>query len=402
MGAEKPVDLDGDAPGRAHAQVIAESLAALVRTASVNPGMSEARMVDEIECQLASIPCELTRVEFAPGRPSLAAVLRGAGAGPSLVLNGHTDTVAIDDYARWSVEPFDGVVLDGSLWGRGAVDMKGGLAAQIACLRALAAVRDRMAGTVVAHFAAGEECGEPGTLSLLQAGFTGDYGIVTEPTGLSIATAQRGIGWFRICIEGRSTHAATPAAGLSPVPGLEQVLRRVREYNDMLASRTPHPILGNGICTVTMVAAGAEHNAVPDSCEVTLDRRMVPGETHQSVTHELREVIDEVGADHPGLVLELVDLHLPFEPSETSADTPFVALVADAVEHVTGEPARMYGTPYGSDVRNLVNDAGMEAITLGAGDVRLAHGPDERIELRELEQSVDILLSIVGRLLMSE
>jgi succinyl-diaminopimelate desuccinylase len=402
MGAEKPVDLDGDAPGRAHAQVIAESLAALVRTASVNPGMSEARMVDEIECQLASIPCELTRVEFAPGRPSLAAVLRGAGAGPSLVLNGHTDTVAIDDYARWSVEPFDGVVLDGSLWGRGAVDMKGGLAAQIACLRALAAVRDRMAGTVVAHFAAGEECGEPGTLSLLQAGFTGDYGIVTEPTGLSIATAQRGIGWFRICIEGRSTHAATPAAGLSPVPGLEQVLRRVREYNDMLASRTPHPILGNGICTVTMVAAGAEHNAVPDSCEVTLDRRMVPGETHQSVTHELREVIDEVGADHPGLVLELVDLHLPFEPSETSADTPFVALVADAVEHVTGEPARMYGTPYGSDVRNLVNDAGMEAITLGAGDVRLAHGPDERIELRELEQSVDILLSIAGRLLMSE
>jgi succinyl-diaminopimelate desuccinylase len=402
MGAEKPVDLDGDAPGRAHAQVIAESLAALVRTASVNPGMSEARMVDEIECQLASIPCELTRVEFAPGRPSLAAVLRGAGAGPSLVLNGHTDTVAIDDYARWSVEPFDGVVLDGSLWGRGAVDMKGGLAAQIACLRALAAVRDRMAGTVVAHFAAGEECGEPGTLSLLKAGFTGDYGIVTEPTGLSIATAQRGIGWFRICIEGRSTHAATPAAGLSPVPGLEQVLRRVREYNDMLASRTPHPILGNGICTVTMVAAGAEHNAVPDSCEVTLDRRMVPGETHQSVTHELREVIDEVGADHPGLVVELVDLHLPFEPSETSADTPFVALVADAVEHVTGEPARMYGTPYGSDVRNLVNDAGMEAITLGAGDVRLAHGPDERIELRELEQSVDILLSIAGRLLMSE
>jgi succinyl-diaminopimelate desuccinylase len=402
VGADNPVDLGRETPVHAHPQALAESLGALVRTASVNPGMSEARMVDEIERQLAGASCELTRVEFAPGRPSLAAVLRGVDDGPSLVLNGHTDTVAIDDYARWTVEPFDGTVRDGSLWGRGAVDMKGGLAAQIACLKALAEVRERMAGTVVAHFAAGEECGEPGTLSLIQAGFTGDYGIVTEPTGLAIATAQRGIGWFRIRIEGRSTHAATPAAGLSPVPGLEQLLRRLREYNDGLGRHAPHPILGNGLCTVTMVAGGVEHNAVPDSCEVTLDRRMVPGETHQSVTQELREVIDAVGADHPGLVLELIDLHLPFEPSETSADTPFVTLVAGAVEQVTGEPATMYGTPYGSDVRNLVNDAGMEAITLGAGDVRLAHGPDERIELRELEQSVDILLSIADRLLMSQ
>jgi acetylornithine deacetylase/succinyl-diaminopimelate desuccinylase-like protein len=129
---------------------------------------------------------------------------------------------------------------------------------------------------------------------------------------------------------------------------------------------------------------------------------MVPGETHASVTQELRELVEGVETDHPGLTLNLADLHLPFEPSETPADTPFVRLAAAAVEQVTGEPARTYGTPYGSDVRNLINDAGMEAITLGAGDVRLAHSPDERIELRELEQSVDILLSIASRLLMSQ
>jgi succinyl-diaminopimelate desuccinylase len=399
MEADKPTELDSATAVHAQGGAIAESLGALVRTASVNPGMSEARMVDEIERQLTGTPCELTRVEFAPGRPSLAAVLRGGRDGPTLVLNGHTDTVAIDDYARWTVEPFDGTVRDGSLWGRGAVDMKGGLAAQIACLKALAPAQQRLAGTVVAHFAAGEECGEPGTLSLIEAGFIGDYGIVTEPTGLAVATAQRGIGWFRVRIEGRSTHAATPAAGLSPVPALEQFLRRVREYDGQLANRPAHPILGHGICTTTMVAGGVEHNAVPDTCEVTLDRRMVPGETYESVTRELRDLVEEVGADHPGLTMKLADLHLPFEPSETPADTPFVRLAAEAVERVTGEPARMYGTPYGSDVRNLINDAGMEAITLGAGDVRLAHGPDERIELHELEHSVDIFLSIAGRLL---
>ena len=138
------------------------SLGALVRTPSVNPGMSELAMVEEIERQLEGTGCELTRVESMPGRPSLAAVLAGSEAGPRLVLNGHMDTVAIDEEARWSVDPFGGEIRDGHVWGRGSVDMKGGLAAQIACARVLGGMRDRLRGSLVLHFASGEECGEPG------------------------------------------------------------------------------------------------------------------------------------------------------------------------------------------------------------------------------------------------
>jgi succinyl-diaminopimelate desuccinylase len=370
------------------------SLSALVRTPSVNPGMSELAMVEEIERQLEGTGCELTRVESMPGRPSLAAVLRGRADGPSLVLNGHMDTVAIDDADRWSVDPFAGEIRDGSVWGRGSVDMKGGLASQIAVARVLGRMRDELTGSLVLHFAAGEECGEPGTLSLLDAGFTGDWGITTEPTGLEIATAERGTGWFEIRIHGHSTHAATPQAGANPISAAEDVLAAVRRYNEEISTRL-HPLLGHPICTVTMVAAGAQHNAVPDTCVLTIDRRLIPGETHESVRAELERVAADGIAAHDGIRAEVEAIHHRFEAAEVPGESPFIDVVAAAVGEVTGAPGRLTGTPYGSDVRNLVNDAKMEAITFGAGDVSLCHCADEHQELEALRQA-SLVMTLVS------
>jgi succinyl-diaminopimelate desuccinylase len=378
-----------DAPELSREQLGA-SLSALVRTPSVNPGMSELAMVEEIERQLEGSGCELTRVESMPGRPSLAAVLDGAGDGPRLVLNGHMDTVAIDDAARWSVDPFGGEIRDGAVWGRGSVDMKGGLASQIACAKALARVREGLYGSLVLHFAAGEECGEPGTLSLIDAGFVGDWGITTEPTGLDIATAERGTGWFEITLTGRSTHAATPQAGANPIVAAEDVLARVRRYNDDLSRRT-HPLLGSPICSVTMVQAGAEHNAIPDSCTLTVDRRVIPGETHETVRAELVSLVDGAVSPHPGIQAEVTPIHHAFEAAEVPAESAFIDVMKMAVQEVTGEPSTIVGTPYGSDVRNLVNDAQMEAITFGAGDVALCHCADEHQSLEALRQATLVL-----------
>ena len=357
-------------------------------------------MVEEIESQLAGTGCELTRVESMPGRPSLAAVLEGAPSGPKLVLNGHMDTVAIDDPSRWSVDPFGGEIRDDAVWGRGAVDMKGGLAAQIACAKALARSRDRLKGSLILHFAAGEECGEPGTLSLIENGFVGDWGITTEPTNLAIATAQRGTGWYRVGLAGRSAHASTPTAGLSPIPAVETLLGALRRYAEEIAALS-HPLLGHPLCTVTMLSAGIEHNAVADSCEVTIDRRLLPGEGYAAVLEDLRRLVAGVAADHPGIEADVSLLHHPFEPAEVPTKSPFIELAARAVLETTGAPAHMYGTPYGSDVRNLVNDAGMEAITFGAGDVAKCHCPDEHQALPELRQAALVLTRIASDLLVA-
>ncbi|MFN8161750.1 MAG: M20 family metallopeptidase [Solirubrobacterales bacterium] len=380
-------------------QELAESLSALVRVPSVNPGISETAMVAEVERQLSGTSCELTRVESMPGRPSLAAVLEGGSDGPRLVLNGHMDTVAIDDPDGWSVDPFAGEIREGSVWGRGSVDMKGGLASQIACARVLDRTRDRIRGSLVLHFAAGEECGEPGTLSLIDAGFVGDWGITTEPTDLAIATAERGTVWARINLKGRSTHAATPQAGVNPIPPLEAVLGALAAYDAELQKRS-HPLLGHPICTVTMVSAGAEHNAVPDTCEVTVDRRLIPGETREMVHGELRGLVAAAVNGAAGVKASVEEIHHPFEPAEVPSESPFIDTVDRAVRQVTGEPGRIIGTPYGSDVRNLVNDAGMEAITFGAGNVSMCHCADERQSVESLRQATIVMALVAADLLI--
>jgi succinyl-diaminopimelate desuccinylase len=276
--------------------------------------------------------------------------------------------------------------------------MKGGLASQIGCAKLLARTRDELHGSLVLHFAAGEECGEPGTLSLIEAGFVGDWGITTEPTNLAIATAERGTGWFRIRLTGRSTHAANPGAGANPIPAVESVLAALRDYEQEISVRS-HPLLGHPICTVTMLSAGAEHNAVPDSCEVTVDRRLIPGETHEAVHAELTSLArDAVGA-HRGLSAEVIPIHHPFEAAEVPSESSFIEIVGRAVKEVTDKRSEIVGTPYGSDVRNLVNDAGMEAITFGAGDVAMCHCPDERQSLEALRQATIVMALVAHDLL---
>jgi len=358
--------------------------------------MSEAQVIERVKELLDGTDCATTTVEFAPGRPSLAAVLEGPADGPRLVLNGHVDTVAVDDRERWTVDPFGGELRDGSIWGRGSLDMKGGLAAQIACARALAKHRASLRGSLVLHFAAGEECGEPGTKVLLEHGFTGDWGITTEPTDLTVATAQRGVCWSRVRIDGRSAHASRPDAGLDPSIPLAVVLEALKRYASSLTSQR-HPLLGSPTCVVTVVRSGVQHNAIADYAEITIDRRMLPGETAGSVRRELDSV---VGAALPsGYSYSLEPLHNHFEPAEVSADSEFVARLRRVRDEVTATTAPITGTAYGSDVRNLILDAGMEAVTFGPGDPTYCHCTDEHLHVSDLRAAALALTAVAYELL---
>jgi succinyl-diaminopimelate desuccinylase len=376
---------------------LADVLSRLVAVPSVNPGNSEEPMARCIEALLADTGCELTFVESMPGRPSLAAVLPGKARKPRLVLNGHMDTVAVDSGEQWSVDPFSGSIVDGSVWGRGAVDMKGGLAAQIACVRALSALPP-LRGSLVLHFAAGEECGEPGTLSLIKEGFVGEWGSTTEPTNLAVAVAQRGVAWYRVQIIGRSGHGSAPSAARNPIDQLPSVLEALARYDTELGTRSEHLLLPPASCTPTMIRSGVQHNAIADDAEVIVDRRLLPGESPEATLEELRRLVAQA-AEHNGF-RTAVELHQnPFAPAEIGGDSPFVGLVMRTVEEVTGAEASIVGTAYGSDVRNLVNDAGMEAITFGAGDVRNCHCPDEHLPISELRQAAVVLAKVAVELL---
>ncbi len=386
----------------AHAELqeswLADCLARLVATPSVSGVHPEQAMADQIAAYLEPAGFQLTLVESLPGRPSLAAVLEGTGGGPRLVLNGHMDTVPPDDLSLWSVDPFGGEIRDGAVWGRGAVDMKGGLVCQIACARVLSRLETGPRGTLVLHFACGEETGEPGTLSLIERGFVGDVGITTEPTVLAVAVAQRGVASYRILLQGRSAHAATPQSGRNPLRRVPALLEALERYEARIAGRT-HPLFPPPTCTPTMISAGVQRNAVPDVCELFVDRRLLPGETPDAVLDELEEIVSGALPPENGISGRVELDRNPFAPAEIPADSPFVVRMLDAVEAVTGRRPPVTGTPYGSDVRNLVNDAGMEAVTFGPGDVTGAHCPDEHLALAELRQAALVITKVAVDLL---
>lgn len=380
-------------------QSLAATLSRLVATESVNPGTFEPAMAQQVCRELEGTGCAVTIVEFEPGRPSVAAVLGTRTGGPSLLLNGHMDTVGVGDRSLWRDDPFGGAIRDGAVWGRGALDMKGGLAAQIACARVLAAQRARLEGRLVLHFAAGEECGEPGTLSLIEHGFTADAGVVTEPTEFAVATAMRGVVYHTIRIVGIATHAGTPDAGRNPIDPLPRVIDALRRYDADLHRRR-HPLIGTARASVTGVRAGVEHNAIPDVAEITVDRRMIPGEAPEGVRAELTELVDAVLASDGGYTWSVQQLHHSFRPVEIAPDSPLALETQRIAQHETGRPVPIVGTPYGSDVRNLVADAGMEAITFGAGDVSLCHCPNEHLPVAALQQAATVLTRLAASRLL--
>ena len=373
----------------------------LVRIPSINPGGDERAVVERIRQLLDGTGVEMHVVEHEPGRPSLAAVLPGKRGGPTLVLNGHTDTVPIDDENLWTTKPFEAEVRDGFIYGRGACDMKAGLAIAIGILRNLARdVPAEQRGTLIAHFAAGEERGEPGTLALVEAGHVGDYGIVMEPTCLQVATATRGVGRYTIRVKGRAGHASKPEYGRNPIWAVSNVIGALEEYRAGVGSVT-HPMLPSGTCTPTVVRAGASENAIPDWCDILVDRRLVPGESAVIEGQRLNAHLQKAAAAGlpENVEIEMTTL-LAADPAEIDADSPFALLTLQCLKDEVGGSPVAVGMPFGSDTRNLVNEGGMQALTFGPGDIGECHCADERLSLDEFSTAARVLTRVTKAVLI--
>ena len=270
-------------------------------------------------------------------RRALACAARATG--PSLLLNGHIDTVPIDDPELWDTDPFTPTEKDdGFLYGRGACDMKTGLTVQIAVAQHLARTGG-LKGDLVLHFAMGEECAEPGTLSLLQAGFVGDYGITTEPTDLRVATAERGLVWYTIRIHGRSIHASRAHMGDNPNLRIPRALEAIAAYEAEISERE-HALCPGPVCTPTLVRAGVKENAVPDYTEITVDRRLIPGETIEGELELLTAHLARVKEREPDFDFDVRAWPNAFEAAEIPTDSSFARQMVETVEAVTGATVR--------------------------------------------------------------
>jgi len=333
-----------------------------------------------------------------PERPQVVAWLRGTGEGPTLILNAHLDTVGEGNREAWKFPPFEVTRQGNRLYGRGTCDMKGSLAVGMVILKTLHDAGIQLPGTLMLQAPIGEEMDEPGTRTLLQKGYTGDYAIVLEPTDLRIGPASRGVSWFEITLEGPSLHCGLATVDTPDVMAcFAQAAAALIKYHHQVAAKE-HPLSPSPSCRVTQVTAGEAHNSLVGRCKFTVDRRMIPGETVDQVTAELQEILETVLANKPEIDYQLRFLEWN-EPVQAPLDSPLILALKHNIEEVDGREPEIWPVPYGCDVRNFIYDAGIPAVNFGAGDYRVCHQPNEFVTIDGLLACAKVVLGTAVDLL---
>lgn len=383
-------------------ELIIELTAGLVEIPTRNPPGEEKAGAEYIHDRLQGwgIETELIR-EPDPERPQVVAWLRGAGDGPTVVLNGHIDTVGEGEREQWTKPPFELTREEGRLYGLGACDMKGSLGVALAIFKALHDAQVDFEGTLMLQAVMGEEMDEDGTRTLLRRGYTGDYAIVLEPTDLRIGPATRGVTWYRVTLTGPSMHCGLAAAD-SPdlMYGFAQLVEEFEAYHRRVSASSHHLVPSPG-CRLTDVQAGGVHNDLVGGIEFVIDRRMIPGETREGVGKEIEEILELWAAERADFSFEIEFLDWN-EPTEAPLDSPLLAALQENSEAILGQPAAIWGPPYGSDVRVFLHDRGIPAVNFGAGDFRVCHRPDEFVPEAQLMDCGRIVMGTVLELLRSD
>jgi acetylornithine deacetylase len=359
---------------------------AMVRIPSVNPvlapgGAGEAGMAQACSAWLAGWGLDARIVEVAPGRFNVVATL--AGNGPTLLLNGHLDTVGVEGM---TVPPFGAEMVDGRILGRGSCDMKGGVAALLAATRRLAAAGPRP--NLVVALTADEEHASVGMDALVRSGVRADLAVVCEPTRLAVMPAHKGFVWIEASFTGRAAHGSRPELGIDAIRHAGLYLAALDGYAAELTSREEHPLLAFGSFHAGTIRGGTAESVYPDACALLLERRTMPGEAPEAVMAEFGAVLDRVRGRDPSVQASL-KMTLARPGTEVPVSSRLVQGLLEAGDR-HGIQGRVEGMTAWVDAAFL-NEAGIPAVCFGPGDIAQAHTADEWVDASEVVLCADTL-----------
>jgi acetylornithine deacetylase len=361
--------------------MLAELLADLVRIDSVNPdliegGAGEGEIARFVAGWLEAAGLEVEVEEVAPGRFNTVGIARGSGGGRTLLLNAHMDIVGVAGMER----PFEPVIDGGRLYGRGAYDMKAGLAAIM--LAGAEAAGAGLRGDVIVTAVCDEEVASLGTARVAER-YRADAAIVSEPTEMRLVIAHKGFVGFEIEARGRAAHGALPDLGIDAIARMGHVLVRIEELDRALRAEPTHALLGSGSLHASVIEGGQEFSSYPERCLLKGERRTIPGEDVEHVEGELRELLGDVDGEFRVVVAR--------EPLETPADAP----IAELVSRHAGGP-EVVGAPYWADSA-LLSAAGIPTVIFGhAGEG--AHAVEEWVDLASAERCAAIYAAVAREL----
>jgi acetylornithine deacetylase/succinyl-diaminopimelate desuccinylase-like protein len=370
-------------------------LQGLVRCPSPNPPGCEEQTVAYLAkaCEAAGLAVELDPV--LPGRPNLYATVGPPSGGGVLVL-AHTDTVPAGE--RWTYEPFGATVKSGRLIGRGAADMKGGLAAAVAAMGALARAGHPLREPVTLAAVIDEEEHGHGVRAFLARRPEARCALVPEPTQLETVIACRGNCYVEIEVEGRAAHAGSAEMGRNAIYGAVRAVESIRRLDDALAAHT-HPLLGRAAWSVGTIHGGTATAMVPAVCSLTVDRRLLPGQTGAEALHEVKRALASLALGDEGL-RGRAQLLMEIPSFELAPGDPSVQAVQRASVDAGAPKRPVGGWSAACDGGYLMRDAGIPAIVVGPGSVaEQAHKPDESVELAEVALAARVYALAILRLL---
>jgi acetylornithine deacetylase len=359
---------------------------ALVAIDSVNPSLvpgaaGEGAIAEAIAAHLRTIGMDVELQEAAPGRPNVVGVLEGRARGRSLMLCGHLDTVGVDGMRA----PFDPVERDGRLYGRGAQDMKGGVAAMIDAARVVAE-EGLPSGRLIVAAVVVEEYASLGADALVRR-WRADAAVVTEPTDLQIAIGHKGFAWFDVETRGRAAHGSRPKDGRDAILRMGRVLQRLEALDRRLQSVPPHPLMGTASLHASIIDGGRELSSYPDRCTLKLERRTVVGETDASVRAELDAMLTALRAEDPEFEASVAPLF-----SRPAYEVPRDHELPAALRTALGGTSDYCGMSFWTDAA-VLGEAGIPSVLFGPGGAGL-HSTEEYVNVADVLRCRDALASL--------
>lgn len=364
-------------------------LSDLVAINSINPDLvpgaaGEAQVGAYIAAWLESAGLEVQWDEAIAGRPNVIGIARGTGGGKTLLLNGHMDTVGV----MGMTEPHQPYVQNGKLYGRGAFDMKCGVAA---CMLAVAAAKkENLRGDVIFTAVVDEEYAGRGTQSIAQR-YQADGAIIAEPTEMQLVVAHKGFVWLEIETHGVAAHGSRPDLGVDAIAKMGRVLVEVEKLAQTLQARPAHPRLGHGSVHASLIQGGQELSSYPERCVLSVERRTLPAETEETVQAEFEAMTESLSRADEKFKAE-VRLGVARSPLETPEESEIVRAVQRVAALALNKPCELTGVPYWTDAATLWA-AGIPTVLFGPTGAG-AHAVEEWADLDSVEKCAEIYLAV--------